>query len=292
MGEIIDPRSVYMYGSKLLHGQPNQGSFTNNGIGPFIKKGAPTFQMPSRTFTNELLFSAAGVNMKIIYVPSETDDELAVFLPDGMNRTLGGVGRADGWGGKGLLLSAEVIQGPSFPNLYSLRGTSYHNPAQWFRSVDKLRQFDSWCMVPSHGPPLCGQDNIQMLLKNFRDAIQFTHDQAVRYMNKGETLPELAAHIKLPEYLIKDLDKVQPPGIKDEPQVGETNPEFYRDPQDYLTTFYGSVPQSVREIYFGYLGWFEANPVGLKPTPPKELAKGLVMMMAGPSANSRRPVRR
>jgi alkyl sulfatase BDS1-like metallo-beta-lactamase superfamily hydrolase len=294
VGNIIDPRSVYMYGSKLLplEGSVNEGNFTNNGIGPFIRKGTSTFQMPSRTFTNELLFAAAGVNMKLIYVPSETDDEIAVFLPDSMNhvglpgnlkRPVGGVSKGDGWGGKGLLLSAEVIQGPSFPNLYSLRGTSYRNPAEWFRSVDKLRQFDSWCMVPSHGPPLCGQDNIQTLLLNFRDAIQFTHDQTVRHMNKGHTPPEMAAHIKLPDYLLTNLDPIQPPGIKGLPQVGETDPKNYRDPQDYLTTFYGSVPQAVREIYFGYVGWFEADPVGLSPTPPKALAAGLIRMMGGPT---------
>ncbi|HLG14386.1 MAG TPA: alkyl sulfatase dimerization domain-containing protein, partial [Blastocatellia bacterium] len=274
VGEIIDPRSVYMYGNRVP-----RADFTNNGIGPFITRGTPTFQMPSRTFTNELYFAAAGVNMKLVYVPSETDDEISVFIPDGMNRKLGGASRDDGWGGKGLLFSAEVIQGPSFPNLYSLRGTSYRNPATWFRSVDKLRGFDSWCMIPSHGPPLCGQENIRTLLRNFRDAIQFTHDQAVRFMNQGHTPPELAAHIKLPEYLITDLKKIEPPGIQGLPQVGANDPEHYRNPEDYLTPFYGSVPQAVREIYFGYLGWFEADPVGLRPTPPRELAERTILMM-------------
>jgi alkyl sulfatase BDS1-like metallo-beta-lactamase superfamily hydrolase len=274
VGNIINPRSVYMYGNLIP-----QADRTNNGIGPFISPGTPTFQMPSRTFTNELKFAAAGVNMKIIYVPSETDDELAVFLPDNMNQRDGGVAREDGWGGKGLLLSAEVIQGPSYPNLYSLRGTSYRNPATWFRSVDKLRELDSWCMVPSHGPPLCGADNIQLLLKNFRDAIQFTHDQTVRYTNMGDTPPEMAAHIKLPDYLVTDLRQVQPPGVKGLPQTGAIDAADYRNPEDYLTPFYGSVPQAVREIYFGYVGWFEADPVGLSPTPPKELAEKTVQMM-------------
>jgi alkyl sulfatase BDS1-like metallo-beta-lactamase superfamily hydrolase len=273
-GNIINPRSVYMYGNMIP-----QADRTNNGIGPFISPGTPTFQMPSRTFTNELKFAAAGVNMKIIYVPSETDDELAIFLPDNMNRRDGGVAREDGWGGKGLLLSAEVIQGPSFPNLYSLRGTSYRNPATWFRSVDKLRELDSWCMVPSHGPPLCGANNIQLLLRNFRDAIQFTHDQTVRFMNMGNTPPEMAAHIKLPDYLVTDLQQVQPPGVKGLPQTGATDPKDYRNPEDYLTPFYGSVPQAVREIYFGYVGWFEADPVGLSPTAPKELAEKTIQLM-------------
>jgi Alkyl sulfatase dimerisation len=38
----------------------------------------------------------------------------------------------------------------------------------------------------------------------------------------------------------------------------------------------------VREIYFGYLGWFQADPVGLRPTPPRELSRKTVRMMNGP----------
>ncbi|MDX2040645.1 MAG: alkyl sulfatase dimerization domain-containing protein [Acidobacteriota bacterium] len=269
-GNIINPRSAYMYGSILPNGP------VNDGIGPQVNKGnpGPGFRMPSRTFSNELLVTAGKIKMKLIYVPSETNDELAVFLPNSQNKK-GGAASSKGnggkdWGGEGLLQSAEVIQGPSFPNLYSLRGTSYRNPATWFRSVDQLRKFTAYCMVPSHGVPLCGNDNVQLLLKNFRDAIQFTHDQAVRRMNQGHTPPEMAEIIKLPDYLINDLEKLLP-----------AMPSPDMNPMDYLTPFYGSVPQAVRELYFGYVGWFEADPTGLMPNAPKDLAARTVKMMGG-----------
>lgn len=270
VGEMINPRSSYMYGNWIGVNR------INDGIGPEVLEGKASFRMPSRTFTDELLVSAAGINLKLIYVPSETDDELAAFLPDGMNLTYPGRGPAPrstaseaGWGGPGMLLSAEVIQGPSFPNLYSLRGTSYRNPAQWFRSVDTLRELDSWSMVPAHGVPLCGAEDIRVLLRNFRDAVQFTHDQALRRINQGHTIEELAAEIHMPEYLINDLGRMKQP----KPDVRM---------EDYLTAFYGSVPQAVREIYFGYLGWFQADPVALRPTPPRELSRKTVQMMNGP----------
>ncbi len=270
VGEMINPRSSYMYGNWIGVNR------INDGIGPEVLEGQASFQIPSRTFTDELLVSAAGINMELIYVPSETDDEIAAFLPDGMNLTYPSRGpapksmaSADGWGGPGMLLSAEVIQGPSFPNLYSLRGTSYRNPAQWFRSVDTLRELDSWSMVPAHGVPICNEEDIRILLRNFRDAIQFTHDQALRRINQGHTMNELATEIHLPEYLINDLGRMTPPkpGVRTE---------------DYLTAFYGSVPQAVREIYFGYLGWFQADPVSLRPTPPRDLSVRTVGMMGGP----------
>lgn len=263
-GNIINPRSAYMYGSILPNGP------VNDGIGPQVNKGnpGPGFRMPSRTFTNELLVTAGKIKMKLVYVPSETNDELAVFLPNVQNKTVAAPSKD--WGGEGLLLSAEVIQGPSFPNLYSLRGTSYRNPATWFRSVDQLRKFNVYCMVPSHGVPLCGNDNVQLLLKNFRDAIQFTHDQSVRRMNQGHTPPEMADMIKLPDYLINDLAKLQ-----------SAMPSPDMNPLDYLTPFYGSVPQAVRELYFGYVGWYEADPTGLMPNAPKDLAARTVKMMGG-----------
>ena len=270
VGQMINPRSSYMYGNWIGVNR------INDGIGPEVLEGTAGFRMPSRTFTDELLFSAAGINMKLIYVPSETDDEIAAFLPDGMNLTYPSRGSAPasasseaGWGGPGMLLSAEVLQGPSFPNLYSLRGTSYRNPAQWFRSVDTLRELDSWSMVPAHGVPLCGAEDIRILLRNFRDAVQFTHDQALRRINQGHTPDELAAEIHMPEYLIDDLGRMKKP----KPDVRM---------EDYLTAFYGSVPQAVREIYFGYLGWFAADPVALRPTPPRELSRKTVQMMNGP----------
>ena len=277
-GTIIDARSTYMYGSFIPRNR------VNDGIGPNEKSKQgfdPSYRMPSRLFTNELLVKAAGVEMKIIYAPSETEDELAIFLPDKRN-TAGVQFAANDWGGRGLLFSAEVIQGPAFPNLYSLRGTTYRNPATWFRSVNKLRTFDAWCMVPSHGPPLCGPENIHTLLRNFRDAIQFTHDQTIRWMNKGYTMDQLALIVEQlylergqEERIMRELDSVKP--------IQNVTGEVV-SPRDYLRPFYGSVPQAVREIYVGSVGWFQADPTQLRPTPPDELARRYVGLMGGAKA--------
>jgi len=251
IGTMINARSAYMYGGFI----PESWRVTN-GIGYEIKNGTSDFVMPSRTFADSMQLTAAGVNMELFYVPSETNDELSVFIPDAQN----------GGGGKGgMLQSAEVIQGPSFPNLYSLRGTSYRSPATWYHSVDRLRTYDSWCMLPSHGTPLCGAKNIQQLLLNFRDAIQYTHDQSVRLMNHGYTMDQLPERIPMPQYLIEGLSTIE-----------TAKGNNVTDPRDYLRFFYGSVPQSVRELYFGYLGWYQADPVGLAPTPPQPYAERMI----------------
>ena len=42
---------------------------------------------------------------------------------------------------------------------------------------------------------------IQNMLTAYRDAIQFVHDQTIRYINKGYTPDELVEVVKLPPHL-------------------------------------------------------------------------------------------
>ncbi len=54
--------------------------------------------------------------MHIVWVPSEAPDEIAVWLPD-----------------LKLLHTVEILQGESFPNLHTIRGTRYRDPERWFK---------------------------------------------------------------------------------------------------------------------------------------------------------------
>jgi len=235
IGPILGVRSSYSFGAQLT---PEERRGMNAGIGPIVAAGATSFIAPTKTFSDQLDVTIAGVKLRMIHVPSEAPDEIAVFLPDSR-----------------VLLSAEVIQGPTFPNIHTLRGTSFRDPVLWVQSIDKLRGLGAGDMVPSHGPPVAGAAGVEEVLRNYRDAIQFVHDQTIRYMNKGLTPDELVAKVKLPPH----LESFSP----------------------YLRQFYGTVSHSVREIYFGYLGWFEGDPVALDPTPPVESARRHVALMGG-----------
>lgn len=52
----------------------------------------------------------------------------------------------------------------------------------------------------------------------------------------------------------------------------------------WLGDFYGGVPHSVRQIYFGELGWFLGDPTMLAPTQPVEASRRYLKLMGGPSA--------
>ncbi len=212
----------------------------HDALGPDAQVGTITFIPPTVTFADTLDVEVAGVKMHLKYVPSETDDEIVAWFPD-----------------EKLLNSAEVMQGENFPNLHTIRGTKFRDPVQWYKGIDVLREFPAEYLVPTHGRPIVGHANIQNMLTAYRDAIQYTHDQTIRYMNQGYTPDQLVEMVALPAHLAEH------------PWLGE---------------YYGTVKHAVRQIYVGYLGWFQADPWALDPLPYTERARRYVELMGGRSA--------
>ncbi len=239
LGPILALRGGYTFGF-MLNPADRQGM--NAGIGPLPESGRPgSFIAPNEVVGNRLQTEVAGVALDIIHVPSEAPDELAVYLPEDK-----------------ILIDTEVLQGPTFPNVYTLRGTKFRDPAVWVQSIDRLRALNAEHLVPTHGRPVSGAEKVDEVLTMTRDGIQYLLDQSIRWMNRGYTPDELAEQIKLPPHL-----------------------ESYAP---YLRPYYGTVQQAVREIYVGQLGWFEGDPVALNPVPRRERSSRLVQLMGGPEA--------
>lgn len=158
----------------------------------------------------------------------------------------------------GILQSAEVIQGESFPNLHSIRGSRYRDPQAWFKSIDKnLRPLPADFMIPSHGRPLAGRAEVAKVLTDNRDAISYVYDQTLRHINKGLLPDDLVEKVILPEAL---------------------------STSEWLGDFYGGVPHSVRQIYYGELGWFNADPTTLAPLNIRESSRRYIELIGGRDA--------
>ena len=97
-------------------------------------------------------------------------------------------------------------------------------------------------------------DEIEETVTIYRDAIQFVHDQTVRYMNKGLGPDEIVSKIKLSA------------------SIGGHR---------YLRQHYGTIAWSVRSIFAGYLGWFDGNPATLEPHLPADRARKMADMVGG-----------
>ncbi len=143
----------------------------------------------------------------------------------------------------------------SFPNLYAIRGTKYRDVRKWADSLDLMLAEGAEYLVPSHTRPITGAQEIQTRLTNYRDAIRFVHDETIKGINKGLTPDQLVQTVKLPEHLADD---------------------------PWLVEYYGTVEWSVRNIFNGYLGWFDGNPARLSPLAPADRAAKVAKLVGGP----------
>jgi alkyl sulfatase BDS1-like metallo-beta-lactamase superfamily hydrolase len=145
----------------------------------------------------------------------------------------------------------------SMHNILTPRGALVRDSKAWADDLtEAIRLFGdvSDTMITSHGWPRFGGAVVRDFLADHRDAYKYLHDQTVRMMNLGMTGDEIAAKIQLPPSLAKDW--------------------FNRG-------YYGSMSFNSRAVYQRYMGWYDANPAHLVPSPPADAGKRYVAAMGG-----------
>lgn len=214
---IVYARSMRMFGHPLP-----KARHLGCGIGPALDHdpGRLGFVRPTHTLEDRLEVEVAGLRLVLEHAPGETDDQIFVWLPD-----------------KKVLLPGDNFY-HAFPNLYTIRGTPHRDLKKWVASLDRMRALEPEVLVPSHTQPILGKEAVLQALTDYRDAIQYVHDQTVRGMNRGLSPEQLAATVRLPEHLAR---------------------------APYLQERYGTVAWSVRSVFAGYMGWFDGDPTHLEP---------------------------
>jgi alkyl sulfatase BDS1-like metallo-beta-lactamase superfamily hydrolase len=183
-------------------------------------------------FNDKYEFTLGGVRFEIYHTPGETPDHLTVWIPQF----------------KAAFTGDNYYE--SFPNIYTLRGTEPRWPLEYIDSLNKVIALKPELLIPSHGSAVKGNAEITRRLTQYRDAIQYVHDETVKGMNAGKDVWTLMREVKLP----KELD------------VGER---------------YGKLTWSVRGIYEGYVGWFDLNPATMYETPAQSVYPDLVKLAGG-----------
>ena len=177
-----------------------------------------------------------GVTLEMVRLPGETDDTIMVWLPE-----------------QKVLCCGDNYYG-CFPNLYAIRGSQYRDIASWIKSLDVILSYPAEFVLPGHTAALTGRAEIEEKVGNFRNAIDWILSTTIEGMNKGKTIDELAAEIRLPE-----------------PYAS----------LPYLGEHYGCTEWTVRAIYTAYLGWFDGNPTHLHPLAPRERAAKTIALIGG-----------
>lgn len=223
---ITEKRGYRMFGVYL-----DSSALMNCGIGPKLRIDAQAeinTLPPTVTFSDSLEATITGIHLKLFHAPGETPDQLFVWLPES----------------KTLLCGDNIYK--AFPNLYTIRGTPYRDINLWKNSLDKMRYLHPEKLIPSHTVPVSGAEEVFKTLTDYRDAIQFVHDQTVRGMNKGLLPDEIAETVILPPHLQRS---------------------------EWLKEFYGNTEWSVRSVFDGYMGFFDGNPTQLLPLKKNERAR-------------------
>ena len=226
---IIFERSSRQFGIPL----PEE-EIVHQGIGGFLEiNDQSTFGLvrPNILFDDQMTLKIDDLTLMLAHVPGETDDHLYVWIPE-----------------KKVVMVGDNFY-RSFANLYAIRGTKFRNPMEWVHSLDKIRLLNAEHLVPSHSRPISGEENVSKALTDYRDGIQFVHDQTIRYINKGLTPNEIVQKVKLPNHLAES---------------------------PYLQPFYGSISSYIRSIFSGYIGWFSGNISDLHPLSANERAQKFV----------------
>ncbi len=142
----------------------------------------------------------------------------------------------------------------SFPNLYAIRGTEYRDVQQWADALNTILSYDAAMMAQGHTRPVIGKENVKKHLTAMRDAIQYTFDKTIEGMNQGMTPDELVEYAALPAHLANDPNLVQ---------------------------YYGRQEWAIRNIFNGYLGWFDGNATSLSPLSPRIEAEKFAKAVGG-----------
>jgi alkyl sulfatase BDS1-like metallo-beta-lactamase superfamily hydrolase len=87
----------------------------------------------------------------------------------------------------------------SFPNIYTIRGTSPLPVDAWIESLDTMRRLAPEHMIPNHTRAVHGRLEINRILTDYRDAIQWVRDAVVRGANMGLDLDTLAEGPRISE---------------------------------------------------------------------------------------------
>ncbi len=241
VGNILTQRTAYAAG----YLKPGPEGPVHNGLGPAFSAGPISFYLPTSEVPYEQprTYNIGGVEMEVFHAYGDADtDEIAIYFPEYNH-----------------LHGSETIQGETFPNLYTLRGTSYRDVAKWMNGVNVLLWYaqKAKSYSGSHMRSWVGNDFIVERIQNYRDAIQYVHDQTIYWINQGYKRDQLAEKVVLPE-------------------------PFASDP--WLVEYYGTVAHSVRNIYNGYIGWWEGDATQLARPGMNDLADQYVEALGGRDA--------
>lgn len=157
----------------------------------------------SVTFEDRTVIVDGKRRVELIAVPAETDDCIAMWLPD-----------------DGVLYAGAAFPGTTIPNIGTPLRTQRFT-VRWAESIDRMLALKPSCLVQEFGPVVEGADIVRERLQHTADVLRWFRREVVERMNRGmserEILDDLVypdgffsadylkARYGAPEYIVRDL---------------------------------------------------------------------------------------
>ncbi len=237
-GNAMTRRAFFQYGV-LLPRSPY--GHVDQAIGKNVAAGNTGLIAPNRTVEKDIEeITLDGVKMVFQNTPgTEAPSEMNTYFPQFK-----------------AFWAAENITG-TIHNIYTLRGALIRDPLTWSKHINEaLYMFgrEADVMFAAHSWPRFGNERVQQVMRDQRDAYAHLNNQVLHLANNGVTINEVHNVYKLPKSLQQSWA---------------------------AHSYHGSEEHNSRAVINRYLGYWDANPSTLIPLSPKDSAPLYVEMMGG-----------
>jgi len=234
MSGFYQSRAIAQFG--VFHPPTGPDAFPNLlGFTPEKLLAESSYQPPTKLFENGKVIDLviAGEPVQVAPNRSDTSDSVGFYFPR-----------------FAALVTNFMVPGGIF-NVYTLRGGSYRDPANFISDARWLEAKKAELLLDIHGPSIKGGKAVREAIERSVDQVQLIHDQTLRMIAHGMDGREAAENVYMP----RDL------------RAGWEN--------------YGQLESHVRQVYNGTVGWFGGDVYEINPLSKREEATRTVEMMGG-----------
>ncbi len=239
--------------------------------GPRSKRSEDPYVDPDITFNEHLVLHDDNPRVELLWVPSETDDALAVWMPETR-----------------VLYGGAATPGDAIPNIGTPLRTQ-RLTLRWAESLERMAALRPEVLLTEFGAVIDGESEVHERLIQTAKALRWLRDEVVSHLNRGLNEQEILAELRYPpelfevpwmtpnygspDYIVRDL-------VREESGWWDRNP----------TTLHPAHPDAVAEARFHALGEPEkilARARALAADGEIQLALHVVDLVAeGPGSNS------
>jgi glyoxylase-like metal-dependent hydrolase (beta-lactamase superfamily II) len=196
------------------------------------------FFWPDTTYREDLTLRIGGERFELHHAKGETDDATWVWAPE-----------------RKVVCTGDLWVG-ILPNCGNPQKVQRH-PEGWADALEAIASLGADLLLPGHGLPIEGADEIRACCSNTAEALRAIIDQTLQGLNAGKPHEAILAEIRIPEHLRKF---------------------------SYLDPLYDRPEFIAQNVIRKYGGWWDGFSSSVLPATMEDQAKQVVDLAGGTSA--------